>query len=152
MKINVRRGLFRLWIIMSVPWAVGTGAVFSRDIFTPTIPAQVYVMPNAKSDFFKLDNIYSQFDDDMMKAHRIVDFPNNLRLLIEKNVPDDAARARATNFFEEYSKPRDNEVKAARLKGIREFLLFGAMPPLMLLIIGWAVSWAVAGFKGDQAA
>jgi hypothetical protein len=149
--MNIRRGFFRLWIVLSLIWFAGCAAFQSSAILNPSLIERVYVLPSATADFYKLDNIFDQFDDNMQKNHWSINFPNNVKLLVHNDVSKAIAEARNESFYEQYSKPRENEVVSARVAALITFGLIGVIPPLGLLIFGWVIGWSLSGFKSDNA-
>jgi hypothetical protein len=66
--MNIRRGLFRFWILGTILWA-GICLHQTYTAWNETSEAQAYVLPNATAESYKLDNPFDQFDDKIAKAH-----------------------------------------------------------------------------------
>jgi hypothetical protein len=82
-----------------------------------------------------------------------IDFPNNVTLLVPKGDATKKAlidRDFPKTFLEKYSKPRDTEVALARATALGELGWIAFVPPLVLLIFGWAIGWSLSGFKPDK--
>jgi hypothetical protein len=148
--MSIRRGFFRLWIVASVLWFAGWATFYSSHVVLPSVASRVYVLPSATADFYELDNIFSQFDEKIRNSHWTTDFPNSVRLLVHNDVTKAAFEARAKDFYETYSRPRDTEVTSVRLVALKNLVLVGILPPCILLAIGWALAWSLAGFKADK--
>jgi len=99
--------------------------------------------PKATSGFFKLSNIFDQFDAGFKEAHWEVSFP----LFIKNDIPKAVGEEKARAFYEQYSKPRDTELAAARLKAVEMALAASFAPPLVLLVLGLVIGWIAGGFK-----
>lgn len=146
--MNIRRGLFRVWIVLSIAWIIAGVALNYQAIANPQLPDQVYVMKDANSGFFKLDNPFDQFDSSFVTAHSArIEFPNNVSLFPAKDVSEAVVRAQAAGFFERYSQPRESELSATRLATLSRSVPLIVGPPLTLLALAAVVGWVVAGFR-----
>lgn len=149
--MNIRRGFFRFWIILGVGWFATFAAIQSSDVINPPVSEKVYVLPSAKADFYQFDHPSNQYDENTQKNHRTIQFPNHVQLLVHNSVSKADGDARGKGFYEEYSRPRETEVAWARLAVLGRLGLVGVIPPLVLLMVGWAAAWGLAGFKVDKA-
>lgn len=150
--MNFRRGLFRVWIVLSAAWIIAGVALSYQAIANPQLPDEVYIMKDANSGFFKLDNPFDQFDSNFAAGHSArIEFPNNVSLFPAKDVPEAIVRAQAATFFQRYSQPREGALSAARVATSARALplIFG--PPLALLALAAVVGWVVAGFRKASA-
>src|SRR6266404_7626533 len=105
--MNARRGFFRLWVVASTLWIIGAGVGAVQ--MSPTLQTAEYVMPDATSGFFKLDNTFKQFDPAFLAVHSKVQFPNNVMLFVHNSVPEATLQERSPEFFKTYSSPRGDE-------------------------------------------
>jgi len=119
-----------------------------EQIASPYIPQQVYVLPNATSDFYKLDNFFDRFDPGFEQSHKLgIQFPNNVILFPANDIPKSAIEPRVQGFLDDYCKPREAEITAARRKSLETASAIGFLPPLALLLLGLVVGWIGSGFK-----
>lgn len=146
--MNVKRGFVRLWLVLSALWVASTFAFFALSNGT-LIPSQAFVMPNATSGFFKLENLFDQFDASFKANHRAVEFPNSVTLFVVNSVPDSVVREKAADFYKIYSEPRSVEMWSARLDYWAKVSLGAFAPPFLVLVIGALVGWIIAGFAAN---
>jgi hypothetical protein len=144
--VNFRRGFFRLWLALSALWVLGSFAFFALANNNTLIPSEAFVMRDATSGFFKLDNFFDQFDASFKAAHRTIEFPNNVTLFVVNDVPDAAVKAKANEFYKTYSEPRSGELWSARLDYWMKAALAALGPPLVVLALGSLIGWIFAGF------
>ncbi len=142
--MNIRRGFFRLWVAVSALWVLCV-AIIAPTFNTPLIPSEAFVMKDATSGFFKLDNYFDRYDESFKAVHREVRFPNNVTLFVVNTVPE-TVEAKAKEFYETYSETRDGEMWSARRNFWGGALLVALIPPLVLLALGVVVAWILAGF------
>jgi hypothetical protein len=145
--MNARRGFFRLWVVSSALWVIGVAIVAFQ--VPPTLQPLAFVMPDATSGFFKLNNIFDQFDPDFKAAHRQVEFPNDVTLFVHNSVPEATIKGLAPEFFKTYSSPRADDLTKARLRFWGFALSAAVLPSLSLLLLGSLVGWIFSGFAGD---
>jgi hypothetical protein len=145
--MNARRGFFRLWVVGSALWAIGVGVVAFQ--MSPTLQPAEFVMPDATSGFFKLDNVFDQFVPAFQAVHRKVEFPNNVTLFVHTSVPEATLKEQAPEFFKTYSAPRGDELTKARFSLWKNALLAAVLPSLGILLLGSLVGWIFKGFARD---
>jgi hypothetical protein len=135
-----------MWVALSLCWVAAVGLFSYSQIASPSLEPQAYVM-DEPSGFFKLSNIFDQFDAGFKEAHWEVHFPNNVTLFVKTDIPKAVAEEKSPAFYEQYSKPRDPEFAAARLKAVEMALATSFVPPLVLLVLGLVIGWIAGGFK-----
>jgi|SRR6266700_685902 len=145
--MNARRGFFRLWVVSSALWVIGVGVV--AFLMSPALQPAEFVMPDATSGFFKLDNVFDQFVPAFQAVHRKVEFPNNVTLFVHVSVPEATLKALAPDFFKSYSAPRGDDFTKARLSFWGRALLAAMLPSLSVLLLGSLVGWIIKGFARD---
>ena|SRR5947208_2126343 len=145
--MNARRGFFRLWVVSSALWIIGVGVVAFQ--MSPTLQPAAFVMPDATSGFFKLDNIFDQFDPAFQAVHHKVEFPNNVTLFAHTSVPEASLKAQAPEFFNTYSAPRGDELTKTRFSFWANTLLAAVLPSLGILLLGSLIGWIFNGFARD---
>jgi hypothetical protein len=75
----------------------------------------------------------------------MITFPNNVQLY-HLPAPFSTLEQWTPVFAEKYVKPRDKQLKTQRIENIYLTSLFAFLPPLGILLFGWALMWAYAGF------
>jgi hypothetical protein len=133
--MNIRRGFFRLWVAASALWILGVG-IIAPNLNTTLIPPETFVMKDATSGFFKLDNYFDRFDESFKAAHHQIEFPNNVTLFVVTTVPEATIKAKASDFYKAYSETRAGEMLSARHNFWGGALLVALIPPLVLLGLG----------------
>jgi hypothetical protein len=147
--MNARRGFFRLWVVSSALWLIGVGVVAFQ--MYPTLQPAEFVMPDATSGFFKLENPFDQFVPSFQAIHSKVEFPNNVTLFVHSSVPEATLKAQAPEFFKTYSAPRGDDFTKARFSFWEITLLAAVLPSLGILLLGSLVGWIFNGFVRDAA-
>ena len=89
--MRIRRGLFRLWVVASVIWVGIIGSIGYHEWRAVAQPMKLYVLPNATSDFYKVDNVFDRFDPGLETSHSVVEYPHGITLMIYNSVPNDVA-------------------------------------------------------------
>ena len=145
--MNVRRGFFRLWVVASALWVVGASVV-AFQMF-PTLQPAEFVMPDATSGFFKMDNVFEQFVPAIQAVHSKVEFPNNVTLFVHTSVPEPILKAKAPEFSKTYSAPRADELTKAQFSFWTKALSTAVLPPLGIFLFGVLVAWIFSGFARD---
>jgi hypothetical protein len=149
--VNLRRGFFRMWLGASALWLVGVGVVALYQFNSSLIPPQIFIMPDATSGFFKLDNISDPINATFTNEHWCVDFPNNVQLCAVNGIAKSVVQGQAESFFQMYSEPRAAELRSARLSLAGTMLVTALAPPLALLALGALGSWIIGGFRSSEA-
>jgi hypothetical protein len=86
-------------------------------------------LPDATSGFFKLDNVFEQYDN---------------------SVPEATLKAQAPEFFKTYSAPRGDQLTKDRCSFWANALLAAVLPSLGILLLGSLVGWIFNGFGRDS--
>ena len=152
MSVNLRRGFYRIWLAVSAVWLICVAAFSYEQVVSPDIQPRIYLLLNANSDFQE----YKLRDDPQglqlprgfrLSEQREIDFPNNVTLYAQIDIPATVLDARTKRFYEQYSEPREAE---ARWQSLARASAIGLLPPIALLLSGWAVGWIVSGFRGTS--
>lgn len=88
--MNIRRGLFRFWIVISALWAILVGVVTGSEIISPYMPPQTYVaknifaglIPEASEAFVQHPSGTAFFS--LSDTHYRIDLPQNIKLMVPK--------------------------------------------------------------------
>lgn len=145
--MNIKRGLFRLWLVLSIGWIALTGSDFYDRMKSPYIPLQVYrYIPESKTFIPHVD------ETDPMKwlasaeTRKMVEFPNSMILYIPSQLSDEATKALGRRFQEEFVLSRNAEVSAKRQEYIWQLVQAAFGPPIAVFLVGMALVWAFSGF------
>jgi hypothetical protein len=127
-QMSWKRGLVRLWIAVSVLWLIFPTYLLVNDLQIANFSFSV-----------KMIDVAMDYEFSKIPAPKKHD--------IDEDVPDWATPeywAKVAQSHEELAQASwKEEVKAAAL----QFIIFGAGPPIALLILGFVVRWIIAGFR-----
>jgi hypothetical protein len=144
MRIHVRSGLFRLWLVVAVLWATAVGLFSFQDVREEF--AKAASMKNLDADGFVPD---LPVDCDLARGSEFrrdrnlcwYDLPTFRKLYPEYKDLDD--KDLSEQLYEKAGTPLV-PIRPWSVLGERAGLALG--PPLGLLAVGSALMWAVAGF------
>jgi hypothetical protein len=146
--MNIRRGLSRLWVVVSVPWVGLVFAFHADSIWTPPLPYKDYLYVTGAKDFIAFPNPWSYYE--AKKNHQVVEFDNNVRLALAPELPQADVKAVAPAFHAKYVQPRSNEFWLARFGWLAYAAAIALIPPAILFAIGSSLVWAFAGFARSK--
>ncbi|TIL28826.1 hypothetical protein [Mesorhizobium sp.] len=143
--MNIRRGLFRLWLVLSTVWVVVTGAMYFEEIQSPGIPEANFLYVKDADEFEKIPAANSRYE--MRKTMTEITFPNNVSLFTTPGEPDDKERALVPGFLIKIVEPRYAEVRAKRWDTVHLALQVAFVPIAVVFALGGALVWAFSGFS-----
>lgn len=167
--MNWSRGLFRLWLLIAIPWMVGSIFVGLNNYRSPYLDEKVYFV---RSQDINLDTdkpwksarvldsknlaspdykgVYSITDYsvqyDVEKFAQKIKFPERVILMLQLPVGEKLSDAFAAKFASTYG-DRSADVSNARQGMIADSASFAILPPLIAFILGYALLWALRGFR-----
>jgi len=173
--MNLRRGLFRLWLVVSVVWALVSVATMWQEFTSPYFEESKYVylpegaptpkgvdefslLPRADADQERADTIFGNGQaighirkidtDDRITddGYVAIAFPNNLKLWAPKSL-DLTERGKLLDaFMANCLAPRNAELWH------RRFWQLGivVVPPAIAFLLGAAQIWAFSGFRAGS--
>jgi hypothetical protein len=147
--MNVRRGMLRFWLALTVFW-VGSVGFFAYEKFSnpfvfgdvwTTAPMGMFddLIPGDHKERVIQANTFIKWDpmkreEDVIK----VDFPDLSTLYITEKLDDEQVKRLAKNFWE-----------SRWHRYVQEIFPWAAgifTPPLALLLFGWVIAWIARGF------
>ena len=146
------RGFFRVWMLIAIIW-VGVGMfVGGWQLMHPYVSRQVLAIP-ADTGAVTLYSAYGREHNDLrtlvtaktMTEHPIG--PEGYPLFLRAEAPPDRVAARIAEAEPLVAEYIESETVAQRSKAIPGVLAGVILPPLTILLIGWAIGWAVTGFR-----
>ena len=176
--MNVRRGLFRLWIVASIAWMLLVGSNWWRTIETDRekISAldecgKIYPpTPNSSAASAGFDpnycvgkappcNVFDQFDAQprgKIVVEQLETYPTkrDLEREAERQHPRCAPKVGTLGFFEFVSMSEADRVvlRQRSERAIRletqDAMVYGALVPAALLAFGLILGWIIRGFRG----
>jgi hypothetical protein len=141
--MNIRRGMFRFWVLFAAVWFVGC-AVLACGELTLTLPSLTYGLSGAMEDFHLVD---SWSRDDLEKTYQKIDMGNEVTILAHPAIPEEVLRVRLATFDQEYIARRPSELWQRRLAALPVLIGIAIFVPASVLGIGAALGWALVGFK-----
>ena len=147
--MRVRRGMFRLWVVASIIWIGIIGYIGYHEWRAVPQPMKLYVLPNATSDFYKVDNIFDRFDPALGTSHSIVEYPHGITLMIHNSVPSDVAEPKKKEFERDYVSPLSRDYDEKRFDTGTTYVEAALLPPIGVLAFGAAMAWALTGFRRE---
>lgn len=143
--MNIRRGMFRFWVLFCVSWLLGCGMWAYSELTSPWLSPLAFVLPNDKDPLYQLDDPYSTFD--LKPRHTEIELAYRVLLLVHPSVPQDIATSRARALMVSQTPLRETELRQKRLNFIPIAIGTALGVPLAMLAIGSALAWALSGFK-----
>ncbi len=153
--MNFRRGFFRLWLVFSILFVIGTAAVFFRDVKSEFEKAALTAYVNANSILMvpvacsdargKAGTDYEVFDDPSKTSKCWYQVPK-LRVLFPeyKDLTDEQLSDRL------YQKAGIQITPASPRSLVARAVSIAIGVPLIVLAVGSALGWSVAGFSGAR--
>ena len=145
--MNWRRGLFRLWLVVSALWLIVVVVFFYPQVVSPYIEPHAYILTDDLK-FFELDNVADSEDRNFKAAYQIeIEFPNKVTLFAKDDTPKPVLDTQSKSFYEQHVKPREAELGTARWHSLERAFATGLLPPLAFVLLGLVIWWIVNGFK-----
>lgn len=138
------KGMFRLWILTTVLWAVLVGLLGWTTVARPNLPRRSYYLRDAQSVPYLLAEAYPSYD--WVRNQRELYLPNSITLFAARDIPDAAVTAAQETVTRQASDSRNGEAWVARFKTLGWMLLALVAVSGVVLILGFAVRWVVQGF------
>jgi len=137
MALRIARGLFRLWLILSVLWVVVV-AFLAREQFERIDYEETRRATAGWDQSDRLVGLYPNPSDPFTKRCSNVDWPDRERLNCWKPTPEEVAAQKAT---------ASKEAAADRQSTIWFLTLLAFLPSAFVLALGSALVWAFRGFR-----
>ena len=144
-----RKGFFRVWVLLSIPYVVLTALYSYADIKWPlTDPRGFYY----KSPFepVSVDRYSAEFRDleslkqsGEMLAIKISDMLPEITLF----VPATIAATERDRRIDEVREILNRDVQLRRTSAIQYATAWALIPPAVLFVIGIGIAWAISGFR-----
>lgn len=145
--MNIRRGLFRIWLVAAALWAVWVAIVSWPSIHTPYMPRLEYRYIKDENRFVPRDEgLTTSQQFDMLTLHPL-EFPNNVYLYSPDNPTVGDSKPYLKVFYETYVQPHDTEFSQKRRANLRDALGLAILPIIVSFLAGLTMIWVVAGFR-----
>jgi hypothetical protein len=162
--MNVGRGLFRAWILLTVLWVIGAGTLAyfiipeevsgGKWVYIPQLKVpleqidpsrpidEIERSPSAEKLAVTFQEVGDQYDlDEAVKlGHlRLVEMPDNSSLYLNTYVTEEDQQYLTKAFWDQ------RWWRYASLAKVWAPIL--VVPPIILFILGWVILWVCRGFK-----
>lgn len=150
--IRWARGFFRIWVLVSLVWVAVGAAIGIGSVVNPYIETRVLAVP-ADTNLVTLFPAWGDEHRDLRtlaSQNAMVEYPIGDRgyLLYQRpEAPSATVQSRiqeAQTIVAEYVQVETSKARARQVPIVAMALL---IPPFALLIAGWAIGWAIAGFR-----
>jgi hypothetical protein len=143
--MNVRRGLFRLWMVISAVWVATVSAMYFEAIQSPRIPEANFLYIDGADAIVKIPERNSR--SEMRKTMTEVSFPNNVSLFTKQHQAAEKARSTAAGFLIDHVEPRNPELWAKRRDTVQLALEVAMVPISVSFALGAVLIWAFSGLS-----
>lgn len=145
------RGFFRIWLLLAVLWVIAGVGISFAALATPYVPSK-YVGINLENEAISLHDNYGDIARAMDAA---VSNGTATKTAVRPGyalfTPVNIEPWRYYEFVEKATSQVDayiqRETIARRSQAIQGAAAGTFLPPLIVLILGWAVGWAISGFR-----
>jgi hypothetical protein len=137
MALRVARGMFRLWLILSMLW-LAVVAFMARDVFENIDYAETRRATAGWDPSDPLTGLHGNPSDPFTKRCSNLWWPDRERLDCSKPTPEEVAVQKAT---------ASKEAAEKRQSTIWQLSLLAFLPPAFVLAFGSALVWAFRGFR-----
>lgn len=150
-----RAGFFRLWLLVSALWVLIIAALFYQQITDPWIGRdQGFVFRSGEerpSVIEQYTEVYRALEELVEREEfQKVEFQDvpNIFMFVRADLPKSTKDSRAQMVYPLAVELRHKLVRERRLDGLTTATGTAFAPPLVLLLIGAAISWVIRGFAG----
>ncbi|WP_376093857.1 hypothetical protein ACE7GA_26345 [Roseomonas sp. CCTCC AB2023176] len=143
--MRVWRGLFRLWVVATCLWVLVAGTMTWVDERGITPAEQWWVLPSAERGVYRLE---LASDAQALRAtHDRIDYAHNIHLIVPKETPQEDMRRYSPTFVRDVVEARGQFLADERWDRLRRSASFILAAPVVVLGLGLASRWVVAGFR-----
>jgi hypothetical protein len=151
--MNLRRGLFRIWLVMSVIWVAIIGVYVFAWVMDPYVSNTVYAFQTGSTEPGKFSKYSEEARVFLAEAEKVDGRMEAINLgttgailYTGRNKSEDDKRKLA----EIAHKAHQQAIYEARFLLLRDGGGLALLPPTVLLIIGSALFWAFSGFARQR--
>ncbi len=149
------RGFFRVWMLIAIVW-IGVGVIAGgNSILNPYVSKQILAVPTATSQL----TMYMTLSPEHIELMRLetegtivaTEVRDGFKLYTPADSESDRRQrtvAAAQTIVDEYVA---EETTTRRSQALPTVLGWTFLPPLFLLVAGWAIGWAISGFRRSAA-
>ncbi|MQW47451.1 hypothetical protein GHK68_35920 [Sinorhizobium meliloti] len=149
------RGLFRIWVVLTILWIIVVTLFMWQSVANPYIAWGGFKMGQGEPEYLE------PYGEKISAAREL----KSRKLLVEYEIAYDKTALRETAFFfpaaslhednlkaiEAYipkaTALQDAKIRKARFKTLQDALWGAVLPPVILLMLGLAIRWALLGFR-----
>jgi hypothetical protein len=142
--MNIRRGMFRFWVLFSVAWVIGCAVWGYGEMGSDSLDQRAFMLPSDKDPVSPVD-FWQTYD--LKRTYTQIDLPYEVLLLVHPSVSRETALAHSRVLTAHQTPVRQAELRGKRFAffALASGLALGV--PAGVLAIGAAIAWALSGFK-----
>jgi len=149
-RISWTKGLFRIWIVLSVGWVVVVTSFMAGDVLRPYYAGHYILATEARDVAFERYSSEARTlergkSEAKVRAYEIKGIPQTT-VFVEASVSDQESFERVARAAPEAERLRAEAVATRRLSMVQSLVGIALLPPLAVLVIGAALAWAFRGF------
>ena len=153
--IRWARGFFRLWMLVAVLW-VGAGAVLGvGGLMNPYVERQILLVPAATNELTMVPRWSAAYPNlqTLVAADAIVEteLAEGYSLYTRKDMSWPRLNSLTVEGKVLVASHIQEQTAAQRSKMAPSVVGWVLLPPTVLLAFGWAIGWAISGFRRTSA-
>ena len=146
--MNIARGLFRTWVVLSLVWFIVAVALAYEGIRQPYIAKELVYYSVADHDWHFENALNAYYMDDALKGLELkVQTPFGLDVYAPLSWSHEITATQLGDVLKDLKSERSREISSKRLDAIGALLLVGFGVPFAVFTFGYGVLWAARGFK-----
>jgi hypothetical protein len=149
------RGFFRLWVLFSGLWAIGAAAIGVGVASNPYVSTKAAAIPSDVGEM-QLFDMYGEPYNSWAAAARAGELKETV--IIDRYVlfsPNDTPNEKLADRIIQAKRMVDAYIADEKGKRRSEALIntafWAVVPPLVVLVLCWAIGWAISGFRRSVA-
>lgn len=146
--MNIRRGIFRVWLLGSAGWAVLIAYEALDRIREPYLPPHKYIYNGSTDTIGRLsEEESSRIGFALLTEYDELPLRNSVTLYVPRAVDIEVTRPRVQEFNRAVPPTRSEEMDEARWKAILDATQLALVPIFATFAMGLSFLWIAAGFK-----
>lgn len=157
--VRWRRGMFRLWVVLSGLWVIVVGVISFGPIMNPYryVPSEGFLFRDFTNQFQRFSEYSPEYRATVEQKNAgkydwwsvEVDGLDGAVVFIPAGASTRQRDEKLNIIVALVKAELDKRTVSARWQGVSIFVGAGLIPPLVLLAVGAAVGWALSGFRSQ---
>lgn len=146
--MNIKRGMFRLWVVGSTIWIALIIAVNWHGMANPWVPTKAFLHVHVNGDdrYLGFDDITRQIE--LASTHTEVQFEaQKLQLFVREQALEDREQPIVASFLSSVVAERDAEISQLRFARVGWTVFYSLIGPAIAFVVGAALIWIAQGFR-----